>query len=70
MVHLGGCLGLKPGPLFTNFFLRADVFGQKRAENKVSGVDKKRRRAEQRRKVAAEARRLEAEGVTYAPGAF
>ncbi len=55
IVPLGENLGLKPGPLYTSFFRDADVSRQKRAEKKVSGMAKKRRRAKLRNVDAREA---------------
>ncbi len=68
VVHLGESLGVKPGPLFTNFFREADVFRQKRAELKASGVSKKARLAAQRRRTLAEDLLIAAEGSTYGAG--
>ncbi len=73
MVPLGENLGLKPGPLYTrpmytSFFRHADVFRQTRAEKKVSGVAKKRRRAKKRNVDAREAQKSGEEGRTYGAG--
>ena len=63
-------LGAGPGPLTADFLTRRDTGRIQRAEKKEEEVSKRRRKAQRGQQRLAEERNIEAEGVSYASGAF